>query len=649
MFQNIRENKTGSYSPIENRTNPVLVVLMLVLALTAIFENGFKHEIVYYSYLLTVPLAIYCLWTGRPAYPFFSAAQVPLILFVFFSGLTLFWTININETLSELYKIMFYVLLFYLTAVFIRPMEIKKLVTVVLLVGAVIALVGILLFLLVKSSRITSVFINANPFGLYLAMLSLLGFGIYGHQKTKGKLLALAIVLVTDALVLTGSRGSLLAYIFSFPVLWLALPEENRWAGIKKFFLLFLVIGVSVFILSMAAPWLQQMGWQLDTLDRLVVRDRFQSSTSVEGRLSFWLVAGNMIQERPWTGFGLGTYHLAYNYFRNNDHYWSLYTHNHYLQTWADTGFFALAAFLAFFVIFFFQAFRMGGLVKEKGLYWGFFGAGLAFLMHLVVDFSWNMPAVTMLFWVFLGGIIALQDRGSSSFFMERPNTWCRLLGTLILGVFLLGSGQQLVAFKIMQGGEKAEASGDFSCAQDYYNWACRIYPWRAEYFGKLADTCLVLSRQEQKKAVIDQTVNFYRQAINLSPYEYGYYGVLGRVCWQEGMPGAEDYLRQAVRLAGFKIAPYNDLGYYYLLTGRPRQAVHVFMAGMVQRPFAYRNAPGKEEKQKVKNEGVKTHLGLAKAYQELGSKTKAREQLMAVLQIDPLNQVAWREIKNYM
>jgi hypothetical protein len=83
-------------------TNPILIVLMLVLGLTAIFQNGFQHEIVYYSYLMTIPIAFYYLLNVSLKSYFSWRIHLPILIFLGCSALSIIWTINLNDTLSEL-------------------------------------------------------------------------------------------------------------------------------------------------------------------------------------------------------------------------------------------------------------------------------------------------------------------------------------------------------------------------------------------------------------------------------------------------------------------------------------------------------------------------------------------------------------------
>ncbi|ATW23993.1 O-antigen ligase family protein [Candidatus Formimonas warabiya] len=632
---------------VERKTNVVLLLLMSILGLTAVFQAGYSHEMVYYSYLVVVPLTMYYLLKGIPSNSFSVVLHLPILCFLFFSAISLIWTININESLGELYKLVFYLLLYYLAGAYLKEKDVEKLVAAVLIIGTFIALLGILLFLLVHSRRIISVFNNPNPFGMYLAMLSLAGIGIYLHGA-KNRWLAVSLVIITDALVLTGSRGSLLAYAIAFPILLLFVPREQLFGKCQKAFLLFFVVAISTFIISSVAPWLQNLGLNFNFLNQLVIRDSSLESTSVVGRLAFWKVAWNMIMARPFTGFGLGTYHIAYNSFRNDDKWWALFAHNNYLQIWAETGIFTLLSFLAFFFLFYLFAVSQIKAVRKTGIYQGILAAGFAFLLHTFVDFTWNIPTVTILFWTFLGCVTALQSP-EHHYFAEGRRHPSHCLAAALIFIFLLGSGQQLLAYRVALLGEKAQDAGEHQEAINQYQLACRIFPYRAEYFGKQSENYYDLYLESKDPVLLDQAVNLRQKAINLSPYEYENYGILGRILWDEGRRDeAEKYLRQAVHLGGFTPTPFLNLGYFYLSQEKFAEAERVLSQGLAQSIFAYRNAPGSGEKTRVTEAQVQMHLGLAIIYHSQELYNKEKEQLQSILRLDPHNSVAQRQLDKF-
>jgi O-antigen ligase len=615
------------------KTNFVLLILIFVHGLTAAWEAQYSHELVYCFYFLIAPLTMYYLLKGRTGNCLPVISHIPLILFLIFSVMSIFWTINMNETLGELYKLFFYVLMYYLASTYLKERDVEKLVTAVLIIGTAIALLGILLYLFIKSQRIISVFNNPNPFGTYLAMLSLTGLGVYLYE-TKSKWPAVSFIIITCALILTGSRGAIFAFGLAFPLLFFHLPRKKVFVKLGESLFLFLLVGISVYILSIAAPWIQDKEISVGALAELVVRDSSVTSSSVVGRLSFWQVAWNMAMFRPLTGFGLGTYHLAYNSFRLDDKWWSMFAHNNYLQIWAESGVFALLSFLAFFLVSYFFALKEIKNVKKEGLYRGLLAACLAFLLHIFVEFTWNMPTVTILFWIFLGSIMALRARDKDERYLCRKSIFRYIVAVLVF-LLLLGSGQQFVAYFMAVSAEKAQKQENFQEAVQKYRMATRIFPFRAEYFAGISDNYYYLYLISNEKKQLNAAISFRKKAIALSPYDYKNYRLLGWLLWREGKAEAEYYLKQAVKLGGFTPGCFTDLGYYYLTQNKLAYGEKVLMEGLRQSIYAYKNAPGSSEKAEVIREQIKMHQGLALMYREQKLYQKEKEELEKILELE--------------
>ncbi|MGI6629226.1 MAG: O-antigen ligase family protein [Bacillota bacterium] len=600
---------------MERKTNIILLLLIAILGLTAVFEAEYSHIMVFYAYLVAVPITIYYLFKETCVNSLSFGLHVPLITFLMISAISLFWTINFNESLGELYKLVFYVLLYYLAAAYLKERDTRKLITAVLIFGTCIALIGILLFLFIKTQRIASVFNNSNPFGMYLAMLSLAGMGIYVHDS-KNRWLGIALVIITSAMILTGSRGSLISYCLAFPLVLIFVSRNQLLSKIRSISIIFSLVAISVFLISTIAPWIQNTGFNVGTLNTIVIRDSSPSSSSVIGRLAFWRVAWNMIQAHPFTGLGLGTYHVAYNSFRTDDKWWSMFAHNNYLQIWAETGIFALVSFVLFFFIFYLLALKEIKSVHQNGLYRGLLAACLAFLLHTFVDFTWNMPPVTMMFWAFLGSITALKSN-ECNIFLEKKKKLLQYCASLLLFLLFLGSVQQLAAYHIAVLGRDAQNNENYQEAINKYQLACRILPWRTEYNAFISECYYTLFLKSKDQSQLEEAISFRKKAIVSSPYDYKNYGYLGVILWQQNMSGAEENLKKAVEHGGFCPTPYSDLGYYYLSQGRLVESEQVLLEGLKQSVYAYKNYPGAEDKKKVVAEQIKMHLGLAAIYHE--------------------------------
>lgn len=617
------------------KTNLILLALMIISGLMSIFQATYVHEVASYSFLALTPLTIYYLWGKFPNRPLSFKGHIPLWGYLFFSALSLVWSINLSESLGELYKLVLYVLLYYLAASFLSHRDVKKLVSFLVLIGTLIALIGILLFLFIKAGRIVSVFNNPNPLGIYLAMLSLVSLGIC-LMDSENKWWAISFVILTAAMILTGSRGSILSFSISLLILCFFLPRKNIITYVKKSLLLFSITGGTVFLISIAAPWLQEMGWQLTGLNKLVVRDSSLSSTSIIGRLSFWHVAWNMIMERPFTGFGLGTYHLAYNAYRMNDQYWSLFCHNNYLQIWAENGVGALVSFIIFFLWFYFSAYQFLRTNQGSGIYLGILTGGLAFLMHTFVDFSWNMPTVTMLFWMLLGCAQVLQspeDKDQAYVIKMRPIIYAVTIGLLITS---LGVAQMLTAFHIARSGQIAEKLDRQDEALGKYTLATKIFPLRQEYFAMTAQVYDAQYQKTKDPLLAEKSLTYRSQAIQLSSFEYDNYRLMGGLLWRLSSDKAEIYLKKAVDLAGFTPTPYSDLGYYYIFKEQWTEGENVLLKGVEQSKWAYKNAPGIERKKYVQEQAIRMRFGLAAIYHEKKDYAREKQQLEEILLLNP-------------
>ena len=110
-------------------------------------------------------------------------------------------------------------------------------------------------------------------------------------------------------------------------------------------------------------------------------------------RLGYWRNTLSIIKLHPWAGVGLGNFNLMY----------SRYTHNSYLQLWAETGILGLISFFWLII----AIFKSGlGALKESGrkkMFACLITASSIFLLHNLVDFTFFLPEVSLIWWVIFG------------------------------------------------------------------------------------------------------------------------------------------------------------------------------------------------------------------------------------------------------
>ena len=155
------------------------------------------------------------------------------------------------------------------------------------------------------------------------------GLALYAHRRGQMLVGGGLVVILSLALVLTGSRAGMvgLALSLSFVALW-----RTRWV-------------------LLVPPLVAGVGLSM-TLGRLAVVDQMWAnpwSSTAGGRLVIWLSTLHMLPDLLYAGTGPGAYALVYRFYAPP---WDLQVvtnpHNALLQLWADAGIFgALAALLA--------------------------------------------------------------------------------------------------------------------------------------------------------------------------------------------------------------------------------------------------------------------------------------------------------------
>jgi tetratricopeptide (TPR) repeat protein len=240
------------------------------------------------------------------------------------------------------------------------------------------------------------------------------------------------------ALLLTFTRGSLLAIAVTIPVLIFfyyrsAASELNKkhYRKIALYFLILVIVAAAV--LYIPHP-LNQKGSTLGKLKERVTIESITSGSSMLRRVAIWKFTWMMIEDRPLLGSGIGTYgyqSLPYQaeFFaqgNNRDiypHGFAVQAHNEYLQIWSEMGIIGLLLFLGIIFIYYrniFINFRKMG-EKEKAIIIGLAGAVTAVLVDAIFGFPLQLAASSSLFWIFLGLCSAQINISISCLF--RPET----------------------------------------------------------------------------------------------------------------------------------------------------------------------------------------------------------------------------------
>ncbi|WP_404406570.1 O-antigen ligase family protein [Pelagibacterium halotolerans] len=253
----------------------------------------------------------------------------------------------------------------------------------------------------------TGTFVNRNSYATFLAFGLVIGlvsafralFAGNGRRGTNENLVAVALYLtgtaiIAAALVATRSRMGLAAGAIGCALCALVVGLK-LWSHRKDAF--FLGIGMTLG-LSVAALFLFGSG----TLERLGSAER-----DLDVRVALYDQVIRMIGERPWLGFGGGTFEVAYPLFHalpvSPDRVWDR-AHSTYLSLWSEMGVvFGSLPMIILLVI----GWRCAQFVRRREHDWWLplmaLGALVVGAVHSTVDFSLEMQANTFFLLAILG------------------------------------------------------------------------------------------------------------------------------------------------------------------------------------------------------------------------------------------------------
>ncbi|MCK9602805.1 MAG: O-antigen ligase family protein [Candidatus Omnitrophica bacterium] len=332
-----------------------------------------------------------------------STACLFLLFFIFFLSLSLFNSgPYLQKSLSSLFfKWAEYILIFVITQDTLRSAKrIRNSLIILLVIAAVVGIDGLFQrFIGVDFLRhkkiislwgetmlhgigITGPFQHYNSFGTYLMFnLSLLLVLLISIKDKIYKIsLFMLFVLLQACFILTFSRGSWLGFLCGVFLLLLLYRKVNKLVLIFTIYIILIIFFPGSKGRSM-----------------LVDADRF----------TVWKGAFGMIKDHPFLGMGLGTFMDYFQEYVSKDMYLR-YTHNCYLQIWAESGIFALVSFILFCGSVMYKGIKAFKNNNSNFVLLGFICAFFGFLVQIFFDSQLYSLQLSALFWFIAGFIMAL-------------------------------------------------------------------------------------------------------------------------------------------------------------------------------------------------------------------------------------------------
>ena len=526
------------------------------------------------------------------------------------------------------------VLLYLIVAVFEAWNDVEKMVVALAALGLFEATIAVVQRAWFGTLRPSGTFFNPNFLAGYLVSIFLIVFGYlcyarYGRRhtafvRTHAVLVSVLLGLFLLAIVLTGSRGGLLA-LFSGLALVLML-RFGRPA---------LVPLVLLTTLAIMVPNRLTERWEAEHVKNPLGYARWQ----------MWKSSVRAMVDNP-LGAGLGLYQYVYpRYALPVEGEIARYgktaqtAHNEYLQMGVELGVASLAVF----------CWGVGAITREvaaglktrmrrrhRGILIGVSGAVVAILAHAAVDSNLHEPSVAILLAVCVGIILSVPRlcKGGLEPLREipirsRPVGIALVLTTTgVLSLLVLKTGLAWLAY---ESGARALERRDTPKAVTAFQAALTLDPGKALYHSSMAAARFHVFERTHDQEAARASVAELQQAIGLNPLDGHLAGLLGYVYARMASPDrpsdSDDLPRLAWRraaLAAYQSAVeleprnpfhYFELGRQYRSLGDPQRAEQTVRTAVELEPNFL---PGRE--------------WLARLYLESGRTQAARLEYQEVL-----------------
>ncbi len=330
--------------------------------------------------------------------------KYPLILFIAALFISIIFSSDRFNSVKELYKYVNGILLF----LFVISLDSKnrlRIIKAITLGGFLISLLAIYQYLFgfqhlldylsksnppslfaldyIQRRRVYFPFVTPNALGGYLAIIIPL---IISTQNAKnrnpiGLRRYIALISVSLALLLTKSIGALISVSIGL-ITYSYLQSKLDKKRVLLFISMLLIIIASTFLLRQRATG-----------------EHTLPTFSVIQRFIYWRDTLEVIKKYPWQGIGLGNFNLSQ----------VRYAHNSYLQIWAEMGIIGLISILWLISSVFKTAIDNIKICNNKVMS-GAISANVVFLTHNLIDFSFFLPEIALIWWVIFGLNVRFED-----------------------------------------------------------------------------------------------------------------------------------------------------------------------------------------------------------------------------------------------
>ncbi|QNB47019.1 hypothetical protein BR63_12305 [Thermanaerosceptrum fracticalcis] len=402
-----------------------------------------------------------------------------------------------------------------------------------------------------KAPRIFSTFQYPNTTAVFLNVSLIIGLCLMQSYKNQNIFNMVNFLLIT-ALFGTISRGGILVYAITCFLLFISgLPGMKRQEFVLRFSALnfiavltyvimlltyktkilplafLLVMSAIVYIVFERVPWQKiKLKYVIVSVTIILVGllsmigifaprllDFRLSSTNFLARYYFYVDAFKVIADHGLFGIGGGGWSTIYPSYRGHL-YFSKLIHNHYLETWIESGVLAMGSLLFIVLL---SVYRMAKDIfnpeafKRRMLGYAVF----ALAVHAAIDFTFSFGAVFFLFWT----LIILQMKNSKDINIDGKSIFSRsaVISTAVL--LLIVSSLYIYGHMINDKATDLAKNNDANKAIPLFKKAIGVYPFEQRFRSNLAQVMYASGKIQNKKEDFVLAKQYIDEALKYTPY----------------------------------------------------------------------------------------------------------------------------------
>jgi len=650
----------------------IIILLSLVpVFFSALFQGGYFSWETYLTFLLAIPPIFLFLFTKFKAEASQeglrkSGADRGLFIFLIVTFISLFFTVYFHATLTEFFKVLVYLSLFYIVLNCVEGEKDTNLIlNSILGLALILSLLGILAYVglrfklsgaffdflsrngFTQGGRIASTLQYSNTFAAFIILPFFISFSYFITQKNLlKKILYLALSLIfLITFALTESRGALIVLVIAILIYILFLKGKDKKFSLISFAILIGAILIVVLIKKdIFIPIFKSFAARLKELLPF-----FQGKWGSLGERVIMIKDSlRILKDKPVLGTGNGTYQYVYAKYRTI-YFFSKFPHSIFFQILDELGILGGAAFVYMIFSLFkkgFQAVRTNYTAISVGLY-----AGLAGLfLHALVDFDWSLIFMPLIFFYLFALLLSnskkeyfalkcpiiermrsrkrptkgLTTVDSSKILIKRMKTASFIFISILLLVFLFQFIAAFTNFKAK--GSIGKVHWDSTVSM--YKAAVALDPLASEYHYDLAnfDATYLIPSVPDTAQFVQEAISQYDSAVKHCPTFFLYHFELGKLYLQTSNNKAMDEFIKTVQLNPLDSGAHAALGFAYLKLKKDTSMAKIQL----------------EEAIRLDDKNPDAYLGFGSLYEEQGEPDKALENYQVALKYDVKNAYAY-------